>query len=302
MRELFTREELARFARAIDSELRVDMLQHVAEHPGVGLMELADFFKVSRAAISQNIKILSEADLLEILPGGEKSPSRKECYLKETRFLLDFHHQFTTQKIYAAEIPIGQYSNYLVTPTCGIATPQALIGQADEPSYFDDPKRFQAAILWFTTGFIEYRLPNYLKKGQKAVELQFSFEISSEAPGSTENWPSDITFALNDQALGTWTSPGDFGNVRGRYTPPWWEINWNQYGLLKLLVVSEDGTFMDGRMISTVKISDLNINHGKELRFRVSAPADAVNAGGCTLFGKHFGNYNQDLKFNIIYT
>ena len=39
-----------------------------------------------------------------------------------------------------------------------------------------------------------------------------------------------------------------------------------------------------------------------ELRFRIAAPAEAQNAGGCTLFGRGFGNYNQGLKFKIIYT
>jgi len=145
-------------------------------------------------------------------------------------------------------------------------------------------------------------LPNYLKKGQHVEELQFSFEISSEAPGSAENWPSDLCFYLNGTELGLWTSPGDFGNIRGRYTPSWWQINWNQYGLLKLLTISEQGTFMDWRMISTLKLSELKIDHQSEFRFRIAANADAVNAGGCTIFGKEFGNYNQGLKFNVIYT
>lgn len=302
MREIFTREELAAFAKAVSSELRVDILQYVAGHPGVGLMELADVFHVSRAAITQNTKQLADSGLLDIGAGASGSSARKGCYLTEKRFLLDFNRQFLTQKIYSTEIPIGQYSDYAVTPTCGLATPEELIGKADDPAFFDDPKRFNASILWFTTGYVEYRLPNYLQKGQQLAELQFSFEISSEAPGSAENWPSDITFSLNGKELGSWTSPGDFGNVRGRFTPEWWEINWNQYGLLKLLTVNEHGTFIDGRMISSITAAELEINHTSELRFRITASPDAQNSGGCTIFGRDFGNYNQGLKFNIIYT
>lgn len=302
MREIFTGSELAAFAKALASELRTDIIQYVAGHPGVGLMELAEEFQVSRAAISQNTKILTDAGLLEVASGVVDGSARKGCFLPETQFLLNFHRHFLTQKIYAAEIPIGQYTEYAVTPTCGISTAKELIGQADDPAYFDDPKRFQAAILWFTTGYVEYRLPNYLKEGQTLTELQFSFEISSEAPGSAENWPSDITFSLNGRELGTWTSPGDFGNIRGRYTPDWWEINWNQYGLLKLLSVNERGTFMDGRMISPLNIAALGIKPADELKFRIAAPAEALNAGGCTIFGRNFGNYDQDIKFNIIYT
>ena len=53
-------------------------------------------------------------------------------------------------------------------------------------------------------------------------QITLSFEISSEAPGVCDNWPSDITFRLNDINIGKWTSPGDFGDVRGMFTPDWW--------------------------------------------------------------------------------
>ena len=151
-------------------------------------------------------------------------------------------------------------------------------------------------------GFVEYRLPNYLQPGQELSELQLSFEVSSEAPGVAENWPSDLIFSLNGEEIGSWTSPGDYGDVWGRYTPDWWDPNWNQYGLLKLLTINGAGTYMDGRMISPKSIKALSLTNESELRFRIAAPAEAQNAGGCTLFGRGFGNYNQGLKFKIIYT
>ena len=302
MRELYSMEELASFGKAISSELRIQIVLYVAKHPGIGLMELSQKFGVSRAAITQNIKILSAAGLIELGESGEKSSARKGCFLTEDSFLLNFRPQLLTQKIYATEIPIGQYSDFAITPTCGIATPEELIGKVDDPAYFDDPRRSQAGILWFSTGFVEYRLPNYLQPGQELSELQLSFEVSSEAPGVAENWPSDLIFSLNGEEIGSWTSPGDYGDVWGRYTPDWWDPNWNQYGLLKLLTINGAGTYMDGRMISPKSIKALSLTNESELRFRIAAPAEAQNAGGCTLFGRGFGNYNQGLKFKIIYT
>lgn len=302
MRELYSLEELASFAKAIGSELRIQIVLYVTQHPGIGLMELSEQFGVSRAAITQNIKILTAAGLIELGESGEKSSARKGCFVTEDKFLLNFRRQLLTQKIYATEIPIGQYSDFAITPTCGLATPEELIGKVDDPSFFDDPRRSQAGILWFSTGFVEYRLPNYLQKGQQLSELQLSFEVSSEAPGVAENWPSDLVFSLNGEEIGSWTSPGDFGDVWGRYTPDWWDPNWNQYGLLKLLTINGEGTYMDGRMISPKSIHNLSLDHESELRFRIAAPAEAQNAGGCTLFGRGFGNYDQGMKFNIIYT
>ncbi len=302
MRELFTQNEIAIFSKALSSKLRVEILQYLAAYPGTGMMELADFFKVSRAAITQNIRQLNEAGLVEFGQSADDSGARKSCYLTEQQFMLNLGRQFQKQKIYSTEIPIGQFINYEVMPTCGIATTEKLIGHVDDPAFFADPQRVEAGILWFGAGYVEYRLPNYLQKGQQVEELQFSMELSSEAPGVAENWPSDLSFSFNDIQLGNWTSPGDYGDVHGRFTPNWWIPNWNQYGLLKLLCINKSGTYVDGLMVSPVRIEDLDINEKKEFLFRIAAPAEALNAGGCTIFGRGFGNYNQGIKFNVIYT
>ena len=302
MRELFTQNEIAIFSKALSSKLRVEILQYLAAYPGTGMMELADFFQVSRAAITQNIRQLNEAGLVEFGQSADDSGARKSCYLTEQQFMLNLGRLFQKQKIYSTEIPIGQFINYEVMPTCGIATTEKLIGHVDDPAFFADPQRVEAGILWFGAGYVEYRLPNYLQKGQQVEELQFSMELSSEAPGVAENWPSDLSFSFNDIQLGNWTSPGDYGDVHGRFTPNWWIPNWNQYGLLKLLCINKSGTYVDGLMVSPVRIEDLDINEKKEFLFRIAAPAEALNAGGCTIFGRGFGNYNQGIKFNVIYT
>ena len=128
-----------------------------------------------------------------------------------------------------------------------------------------------------------------------------SMELSSEAPGINNDWPSDISFYLNDVCIGQWTSPGDFGDVRGIFTPDWWYSNWNQYGLLKLLVINRKGTFIDGLQISDVTIDSFHLDSRSNIRFRLGVEESAANVGGLTIFGKSFGNYGQDIKVNINY-
>jgi len=41
-------------------------------------------------------------------------------------------------------------------------------------------------------------------------------------PGTNADWPSDISLWVNDVKIGTWTSPGDYGDRRGVHTPRWW--------------------------------------------------------------------------------
>lgn len=301
MKELFTANDIAAFCRALNSKIRVDMLQYIYSNKETSLADLAEQFHISKAAVTQNIKILTESNLidLKVVPG--KRGQRKVCFLKENKYIVILGRDFDPENMYETEIPIGQYTDYHIFPTCGIATTKALIGVEDDPRYFDAPSRTEAGILWTRKGYVEYRLPNYLKESQTPIELQLSMELSSEAPGVSDKWPSDIYFYLNDIKLGHWTSPGDFGDVRGMYTPDWWFDNWNQYGMLKLLSINEHGTFIDGLMISPITIDSLSLHYKSELRFRLGIPDDAANVGGMTVFGNGFGNYNQGIKFRVIY-
>ena len=86
------------------------------------------------------------------------------------------------------------------------------------------------------------------------------------------------------------------------FTPDWWPPNWNQYGLLKLLVVNKFGTYIDGLQISDVTIDDLKLKPGQPLDFRIAVEDDAEHIGGVTLFGKTFGNYGQDIRVSINYS
>ena len=89
--------------------------------------------------------------------------------------------------------------------------------------------------------------------------------------------------------------------MKGIFTPDWWFPNWNQYGLLKMLVVNSQGTFIDGLKISDVTIRQLALDYKSTIRLKLQVADDARNVGGLTLFGAGFGNYNQGIKVRITY-
>jgi len=301
MREITDLNEIYTFCKALSSTLRINIVKILMQSRIVNLNELAEKLNVTNGAITSHIKALHKAGIIEIEHSAGKRGLQKKCYLKEHKFLINTSGEYTKENTYELEIPIGSYSRYIIYPTCGIATKNNLIGEVDDPRCFDDPQRNNAGILWFTKGFVEYRIPNYLKPSASPQEIQISFEISSEAPGVCEDWPSDIHFYLNDVLLGVWTSPGDFGSKKGLYTPGWWPQNWNQYGLLKLLTISRDGTYIDGKKLSDIKVSDFNITHKSDLNFMFAIPETSKHIGGMTLFGKGFGNYSQDVNVRVIY-
>lgn len=294
-------EEALPVFKALGSELRIRIVMLLLEHGELNMNELASLLGITNGALTSHIKRLEESGVVKIISDHAGHGNQKVCRVNVNKILVDVHtpHKVSVDNSYSIDIPVGNYSDYHVFPTCGLSTSKNLIGVVDDPRYFAHPERVDAEILWFSKGYVEYRIPNMLPVGHKAEKITMSFEIGSEAPGSNNDWPSDITFFLNKQKLGTWTSPGDFADIHGMFTPDWWFSNWNQHGLLKILEVDSTGTYIDGLKISDVTTSDLSISSQDSLTFRFQVDEPSQNIGGLTLYGKEFGNYNQDIKVRI---
>jgi len=158
----------------------------------------------------------------------------------------------------------------------------------------------KAGLLWFTRGFVEYQFPNNAKLANAEItELELAVELSSEVPGTSADWPSDITLTINGVDAGTWTSPGDFGDKRGVFTPSWWKLKGSQYGKLKNWRISTDGTYVDGVRISETSLAVLDLMGHHSIRVRIGVKDDAKRPGGINIFGKGFGNYDQDIVLRI---
>ncbi len=239
-------EEGVELFKALGSELRINIIQMLLKNREMNMNEIAGRLNITNGALTSHIKKLEDVGLIQVNVDVSGHGNQKVCRVKQERLLVDIVPAAEYGKVgfYEAEIPVGQYGRYEVYPTCGISTTVKLIGEVDDPRYFAHPDRINAGILWFSRGYVEYLIPNVLPAAQKIDEITFSMELSSEAPGVNSDWPSDISFSLNDVPIGMWTSPGDFGDVRGIYTPDWWFPSWNQYGLLKMLVINRQGTFV----------------------------------------------------------
>lgn len=285
---------------ALASNVRLKIINLLSISP-LNIKELAEKLDLSSAILTMHVSKLEKAGIIKAERTRSKGGVQKICTLAVNSIEIDFpSNKLEQRKFHEYILPVGHYTDYHVVPTCGLATTDKVIGYFDDPRYFLNSERVNASILWLTQGYIEYKIPNYLYSSQVPEELEISLELSSEAPGFNKNWPSDISFFINDNKLGQWTSPGDFGGEKGKYTPTWWEQNINQYGVLKILRVNSLGTFIDGERISNITIDEININT-KTWTFRIAVLEDAVHVGGLTLFGSGFGNYDQDIIFRLYY-
>lgn len=297
-------EEALPVFKALGAPMRIRILELLNEEGDKNLNDIAKALNLTNSAVTLHMKVLEEAGLVSVHTTAGRRGSMKLCKPLHSSLYVDMFPEASEElPFYEDEIRIGNYSVCQIKPTCGIATPSEIIGEFDDPRYFLFPERIHANMFWFGEGFVEYILPNHLTAGQKPVKLTLSFEISSESPGYNEDYPSDIQFFFNEVPLGSWISPGDFGARKGRFTPSWWAMGLNQYGLLKTLTVDDTGTYIDGgNRISDTTIADLKLNYNSIFTFRFQVSPESLNCGGFTIFGKQAGDYNQDIIFKTYYT
>lgn len=288
--------------KALGSEVRIEIIKILLENHGMNMNELASRLNITNGALTSHIKKLEDCGLINVSNESAGHGNQKKCSVHLDKILIDLDSQEDAKNVYQTDLKVGHFSDYHVYPTCGLASNKAIIGEVDDTRYFAHPDRYNADILWFTRGYVEYVIPNFIPFSQKIDQLTVSLEIGSEAPGVNDIWPSDISFYINDKKIAMWTSPGDFGDVKGIFTPDWWYPNWNQYGLLKILVINRKGTFIDGLQVSDVTVGDFALDYRSTIKFKMEVEEDAAHVGGLTIFGKTFGNYNQDIAVRINYS
>lgn len=282
--------------KALASEPRVQMLDLLRKKT-CNINEISEELKLPQSTVATHISILEDAGLLVTESVKAKKGNQKLCKPSFKELLIQFPEEKNEKANFIeVEMPIGIFTDCHVTSPCGLCSADKIIGFLDIPDSFLNPDRMKAGLLWCGSGYFEYKFPNNSMYDQKKIQrLEISMELSSETPGTNPNWLSDITVWVNRTEIGTWTSPGDFGDKRGKYTPDWWKLEGSQYGLLKNFYITNEGSFIDGVKISDVTISDLHIPDHHSIRVKVGVKEDAVHMGGMNIFGKGFGNYDQGI-------
>lgn len=294
----------AHILRALSSEIRVHILGLLSENR-MNVNEIARTLNIPQSTAATNIKVLEEVGLVKVETKKGKKGSQKICSAQYNEIIVSFPSATPKKEegeIIEVEMPVGLYTKFNVSPPCGLCSTEKIIGFLDAPDSFWSPERVKAGLLWFGRGFVEYKFPNnalYKKEPLKKIEILT--ELSSEVPGTNKNWLSDITLWINEVEIGTWTSPGDFGDRRGLFTPLWWKLEGSQYGLLKKWSITEEGSFVDGGKVSSVLLSELKIYQHSSIKVRIGIKDDAENVGGINIFGRGFGNYDMDIVMRLCF-
>ncbi|HPX25787.1 MAG TPA: ArsR family transcriptional regulator [Treponemataceae bacterium] len=288
--------------KALASEPRVQMLD-LLRKKRLNINEIAETLSLPQSTVATHIAILENAGLITSESIKAKKGNQKICSTGFEEIVISFpDEKKENENVLDVEMPIGIFTNYHVSAPCGLCSQDSIIGFLDIPESFLNPERLKAGLLWFGNGFVEYKFPNNaMYQTKKIKKLEVSLELSSETPGTNKNWLSDIFMSLNNVEIGEWTSPGDFGDKRGKLTPFWWKLEGSQYGLLKHWSVTDEGSFVDGVKISGISLADLKINEHHSIKLRIGVKDNAEHLGGINIFGRGFGNYDQGILLRLYF-
>jgi len=293
--------EIADVARALDSELRRKIIS-LLEQRRLNINQIAEELGIPQSTCAVNVQILEKARLIHTEQIAAVKGAQKMCSLKYDEVVLPLRNAPTLEdeRFISTEMPIGLYTDFKASPPCGLLSDTSIIGYYDSIDSFLNPKRASAGLIWFTRGYLEYRFPKDSPLDiSKIVSITVSAEVCSEFPGFKTNWPSEITLWINDVEIGTWLSPGDMGGEYGRLTPAWWDLQNTQYGFLKSWKITREGCYIDGVRSGDAVLNDLNISQLDLFKVKIGVKDTAEYQGGMNLFGRTFGNYEQDILFKV---
>jgi predicted transcriptional regulator len=288
--------------RGLASPLRLRIMRHLLKQGPLNINQIAKAFRQPQSTIASNIQILEETGLIETKISKASKGQQKICYARYSEIVVKIDPEATNRDkdIIEVEMPLGLYTTSNVSAPCGLCSTEKILGMLDVPELFLDPARVKAALVWFGRGYIEYKFPNNAKVINANVEaLEFIMELSSEVPGTNVDWPSDISLWVNGIKIGTWQCPGDYGDQRGILTPLWWKLEGSQYGILTSWRISQHGTYLGDIKLSNVTLDELQLAEHHSVKLRIGIDDKAGLPGGINIFGRGFGNHDQDIKMRL---
>lgn len=299
--DMENKEELCELGKALSSPVRLEILQLLYDKKMI-IGEIAKSLNIPVSSTAFHIKMLENAGLVSVEELQGTRGGMKLCSCKADHINIELVKKNTdVNEVFSMEMPVGAFSSCQVAPTCGLFSMDGMIGNKDTEYCFYYPERVNAGILWSSSGYVEYKFANGVPQNRKAKKISISAEVCSEAIGYREDWKSDITLWINGVSCGMWRSPGDFGKRRGRLNPDNWPNGMTQYGMRVVWEVRQDGAYVNGEKMSGTTIEQLHLSERAFIAVRIGNKPNARHVGGFNLFGRHFGDYEQDIILTVEY-
>ncbi len=295
-------ERLCKICHALSVPARVQIMRILLKQ-NKSLSDISKELNMPISSVARHIDTLLDAQLIFVnYQPGLKGHTKycAQAILNLGISLSDIGPEEIVEPEMSVEMPIGMFSHCHITPPCGMLSSDGPIGEFDDPRVFFTPERINAQCLWFNMGSISYNFPTTVLSHKSRSEISFTFEICSETSYFNNNWPSDITVSVNKTEIVTFTSPGDFGGRRGKFTPKFWPITSTQFGIMKKLTINGNGAYLDNALVNpAVNFDSLDLYKGHTIQLTLNIKEDAKHRGGMNLFGAGFGDFPQHIIMSV---
>ena len=293
--------QINNICRALSVPERLEIIR-LLMNKSITMTEIAKKLNLPLSSTVNHVKILEEAEIVFTEKFRTRNGQAKICFLNSFSILINFlPNEDDKQLKYVESMPVGLFSDCRVGEFNGLSSASNIIGVPNDKQSFFIPEHVQAEIVWMNEGWIEYSFPKRFDDGKRLDEIKFSFEICSESPNYRLDYPSELTVWVNGVEILTFISPGDFGGRKGKFSPDWWPQISTQYGLLTSVAIRRNGAYLNERLVNRdICLGDLRFAENQCVRFRVGNKDDCRLKGGFNLFGKSFGDYNQDILMEVV--
>lgn len=289
--------------KTLGSDVRMRIVELLSEHGEMNMNEIASALELTNGALTAHIRRLEECGIIQTVTECTGHGNQKLCSIKVDQILVSGRTEEVREvRVRDEEIRVGYFDAFDIKPPCGLCSVYSMIGKENDAAYYALPDRLNAGMLWFSEGYVEYRVPDLLTEAQQMHQIMFYFEISPDHVGALPESQAEIDFYLNQKKIGTWVTPPEFQWTKGIYTPSWWYGREKQFGLMKMIVVTRFGTYLDGMKVSEVGLDNFTTEELRHLRLRLCVEKRGRYQSGIVLYGAGFGNYNQDIHVRVHYT
>lgn len=129
-----TFEETKKVAAALAGELRIQILKLLSQQE-MSLHEISTALSMPLSTITANVNQLEEAGLIHCEMRPARRGLKKVCVQSAKNVIFNLVDETSLSKpnTILQDMPIGRYSNFSITPTCGLASATNIISYVDDP-------------------------------------------------------------------------------------------------------------------------------------------------------------------------
>lgn len=287
---------------AISNPLRIKILRELQKEPFIfSVPQLVKNLKIPTTTLIHHLEKLEKGGLVRMRYKGSTQGTTRIVSRGNAQALITFIcNSFAEEdalKIYSQELKVGLYADFKGDDFNIVTNEQEL---KNKNPFIEE--RVLADLIYTPNGIITYNFNNEVAKTRQVEKINFSLELCSEAPYYNNDFLSEITFWINQKEVCTYISLGDYGDRRGNLTPTWWSRRNTQYGKLVNVLIDKTGVYLNDKLVNDkIFVDDLGLDKDNKIVFAFGNKSTATYVGGFNLFGKNFGDYAQEIIFNVYY-